>query len=129
MSPPGPITATAGNTFTLECLADIAPSPLPQNISSPTLKWYFGPTNASLPSGVTVSNENISGNSYTSTLLFSPLRGSHAGMYTCRLRGNERLAAITMISVNGNKIVRTTVILSIVMGEFPAYHSCYAMYY
>ena len=104
-SPPGPITATDGKTFTLECSADIAPSPLPQNTSSPTLEWYYGPTNASLPSGVTVSNETISDNTYTSTLLFSPLQGFHAGMYTCRLRGNKRLAAITVIAVNGNKIV------------------------
>ena len=105
ISPPGPITATAGKTFTLECSADIAPSPLHQNVPSQWLEWFFGPTNASLPSGVTVSNETISDNSYTSTLLFSSLRGSHAGMYTCRLRGNKTLAAITMIAVNGNKIV------------------------
>ena len=88
-----------------ECSADIAPSPLPQNVSSPTLEWYFRPTNATLPSGVTVSNGTISDNTYTSTLLFFPLRGFHAGMYTCRLRGNERLAAITLIAVNGNRLV------------------------
>ena len=41
-----------------------------------------------------------SGNTYTSTLQFSPLRESHAGMYTCRLGGNARLASSTTITVN-----------------------------
>ena len=94
-------TETAGKIFTLSCSVDITPNPLPEYVPSPSFEWFFGPTNTSLPSGVTVSNVTNSGNTYTSTLQFSPLQESHAGKYTCRLGGNERLAANTMITVNG----------------------------
>ena len=98
ISPSGPITGTAGETFTLECSADIMTQ---SDSPSPTYEWFFGLTNTSLPSGVTVSNVTNSGNTYTSILQFSPLQESHAGMYTCRLGGNARLAVNTMITVNG----------------------------
>ena len=91
----------AGETFTLECSTDITPKPLPQKVPFPYFEWFFGPTNASLPSGVTVSDVTNSGNTYTSTLQFSPLLVSHAGMYTCHLGGNERLSASTTVNVNG----------------------------
>ena len=93
---------TAGETsFILECSATITPKPLPDNVTSPEFEWFFGPTNTSLPSGVTVSDVTNSGNTYTSTLQFPPLQESHTGMYTCRLGGNERLAANISITVNG----------------------------
>ena len=98
ISPSGPSTGTAGETFTLECLADIMTQ---SDSPSPNFEWFFGPTNTSLPSGMTVSDVTVSGNTYTSTLQFSPLGESHAGMYTCRLGGNARLAVNTMITVNG----------------------------
>ena len=89
ISPSGPSTGTAGETFTLECSADIMTQ---SDSPSPTFEWFFGPTNTSLPSGVTVSDVANSGNTYTSTLQFSPLRESDPGIYTCRLGGNARLA-------------------------------------
>ena len=101
ISPAGVSTATAGKNFMLECSADITPNPLPIDVASPRFEWFFGPTNTSLPSGVTVSDVTNSGNAYTSGLLFSPLQESHEGMYTCRLGGNERLAANTVVTVNG----------------------------
>ena len=95
ISPSGFSTGTAGELFTLECSADILTQ---TDTPFPTFEWFFCLTNTSLPSGVTVSNVTNSGNTYTSTLQFSPLQGSHAGMYTCRLGGNERLAVNSMIS-------------------------------
>ena len=43
-----------------------------------------------------------SGDTYTSILQFFPLNQSYAGKYTCRLGGNPRLAANTVLMVNGN---------------------------
>ena len=92
-------TANEGEIFTLECSADIVSQ---SDSPPPTFEWFSGPTNSSLlASGAIVSDVTNSGNTYTSTLQFSPLQVSHAGMYTCRLGGNERLAANTDIIVNG----------------------------
>lgn len=91
----------AGETgFTLECSAQIT---LPNSTHGlpPTYEWFFGPSNASLPSGVTVSSVTNSGDIYTSTLQFSFLQEHHSGLYTCRLGGNERLAINSNITVKG----------------------------
>ena len=42
ISPSGPVTATTGETITLQCLADITPNPLPQNTSSPEFERRAG---------------------------------------------------------------------------------------
>ena len=99
LSPSGP--SIAGDTVSLMCSATlIDPVPLPANVPYPTFEWFFGPSgNAPLPSGVT-TRANFSGYTFTSTLLFSPLNQSHAGMYTCRI-GAGTLANSTNISVNG----------------------------
>ena len=104
ITPSVPGTETAGNIFTLNCSVDITPNPLLEDVPPPSFEWFFGPTNTSLPSGVTVSDVTNGRNTYTSTLQFSPLRESHAGIYTCRLGGNERLAANTKITVNGESL-------------------------
>ena len=96
ISPAGPITATIGNLVTLQCSVDITPSPLPQNTLFPTFEWFFGPTNDLLSFNTTCSR----GNTYTSTLQILMVRESDGGMYTCRLRGNQRTAVNTMITVN-----------------------------
>ena len=102
----GAVSVTRQNhsntTINLNCSAEIFHNPLPENVSYPSFEWFFGPTNSSLPSGVTVSNITQRGNSYYSSLQFSPLLPHHAGMYTCRLGGNERLAAT--ICVEGSTI-------------------------
>ena len=96
-----PDTGTAGKMFTLNCSVDILPIPLSEDVPSPSFEWFYGPTNTSLPSGVTVSNVTKSGNIHISALHFFPLQLSHAEMYTCRFGSNERLAANTMVTVNG----------------------------
>ena len=101
VSPAGTTTTTVGENFNLQCSVDITPNPLPENVPTPSFEWFFGSNNASLPSGVTVSSVTSSGNTYTSTLQFSPLQESYAGMYTCRLGGNARLANNAMLTVNG----------------------------
>ena len=101
ISPGTSVIRDAGENLNLECSVEITPNPLPQNVPSPTIDWFFGPNNASLPSGVTpVATVMGSGNTYSSTLQFSPLQQSHTGMYTCRLGSNARLAVSAMITVN-----------------------------
>ena len=91
-------TAIAGTSFSLVCSATVQTQ---DDSPTPNLDWFFGANNASLPSSVTpMATVMGSGNTYSSTLQFSPLQQSHAGMYTCRLGSNSRLAAITMIIVN-----------------------------
>ena len=94
------MTGIAGDQdVTIKCSADITPNPLPVNVPPPYFKWFFGPTNTSLPSGVTVSNVTNNDNTYTSTLHFTPLKDCHEGMYTCQLGGNEILAANTNVTI------------------------------
>ena len=96
ISPSGSITATIGEPVTLQCSADITPNSLPESLPSPTFEWFFGPTNDPLSSNTTHS----SGNTYTSTLQIPMVRESDEGVYTCRLRGNQRTAVSIMITVN-----------------------------
>ena len=87
--------------FGLICSVDIFNDIEELGVPPPTFEWFFGPNdNASLPSGVAVSTVMNNGTTYSSTLLFFLPEVSHAGMYTCRLRGNPRLEANTTITVN-----------------------------
>jgi hypothetical protein len=93
-----PIIGYAGDTIpNITCSTII--NPLPQNA---TFTWLFSPdsiSNLSLPSGVIVSNEIANSNNFTSTLQFSPLLPSHAGMYVCQFGGSQRLQRTAEISV------------------------------
>ena len=81
--------------FTMECMVTVPCDTEPA--AQPTFDWlYFRGTNEN-PSTLT-SSMTRSGNTYTSTLRFSPLNQSHAGNYTCRLGGNPRLAASYVIN-------------------------------
>ena len=69
------------------------------------LEWFHDMF--SLPSDMTVSNKHImfinaSNTTYTSTLQ-APLQLSHAGVYTCRVRGNERSERHINITVHGTQ--------------------------
>ena len=97
ISPEHQTTETAGTNITLNCSFWLI---LPRNVVPPHFEWFFGPSNTSLPVGVTVSNVTNNSNTYTSTLQFSPLNQSHAGKYTCRVGGNQRLAVSAVITVN-----------------------------
>ena len=101
ISPSGS-NGTAGETYSLMCSTTLHPDsvPFPSDVPSPTFEWFFG-NNSSLPSGVTfLETILINADTYTSTLQFSPLSQSHAGMYTCRI-GAGILANNTMVTVNG----------------------------
>ena len=93
---------TAGEEYSIHCSVDISPYPLPVNVPTPSFNWFFGPSNSALPSGVTVSSVTNNGNTYTSTLRFSPLLSSHTGRYTCQFGGNESLASSTYTTVRCN---------------------------
>ena len=74
------------------------------DVPSPNFQWSFDGS-TSLPSGVTamptvMSSSNSTSETYSSTLQFSPLSQSHAGMYTCRL-GPGRLENSVMVTVDG----------------------------
>ena len=99
ISPSG--SSTAGNMHSLMCSTFLfEPSTLPSDLPTPTFEWLFGSNNSSLPSGVTSTATVLgSDNTYRSTLQFSQLSESHAGMYTCRL-GPGRLANNAMVIVN-----------------------------
>ena len=91
--------------FTLTCSADIV---LWSDSPHPTFEWFFGPTNTTVQnsSNITVSTvTNSTRNTYTSTLHFVHLQESHAGLYTCRLGGNQRLATATTVSFNGESVL------------------------
>ena len=97
-SPSGSNTGTAGTSFSLECSATVE-----IQADSPTteFEWFYGTNNGSvLPGATAVATVLGSGNTYTSTLQFSPLQESHTGIYTCRVGRNARLANNITIAVN-----------------------------
>ena len=102
ISPSGS-TGTAGETYSLTCSTTLHPDsvPFPSDVPvSPTFEWFFG-NSSSLPSGVTSMGTTFNTvDTYNSTLQFSPLSQSHAGMYICRI-GPGSLANNNMVTVNG----------------------------
>ena len=101
ISPSG-FTGTAGETYSLTCSTTLYPDsvPFPSDVPLPTFEWFFGPNNSSLPSGVTSMGTIFNDvDTFISTVQFSPLSQSHAGMYTCQL-GPGRLANSAMVTVN-----------------------------
>ena len=98
-----------GESYSLTCTAILVdPVPPPSDVPPLTFEWFFGLNGSiSLSSGVpmatvtvTASSNNSINITYTSTLEFSPLIQSHAGMYTCRL-GAGSLMNSTIVTVNG----------------------------
>lgn len=90
-----------GETYSLTCSVNlVAPFPLPSDIPTPTLWWFFG--DAALPSNVTTMETVLSrdNRTYSSTLQFSPLRLFHTGRYTCSL-GPRSLTNSFIVIVNG----------------------------
>ena len=104
-------SSTIGETYLLTCSATlIDPVPLPSTVPLPTFKWFVGlNASESLSSGITVvpmstvtaSSSNSMTIIYTSTVQFSPLIHSHAGMYTCQLGAGSPVNS-AMVTVNGN---------------------------
>ena len=81
------------------CSASLIVGQQSSDIPLSPIKWFFGPDNAPLPSGVTSVATN-NGNMYTSILRFTPLSQSHAGIYTCQLGAGRLLVNTTTITVN-----------------------------
>ena len=65
-------TATAGESYSLECTVTVTGS-----TDQPTITWLMGPMNNMITSGVVTTGS-------MSTLTFNPLSASDAGTYTCR---------------------------------------------
>ena len=96
-STPFNVRVTAGESISLPCYVDITPHPLPVGTSTPEFEWFFGPT--SLTS--TTYNNN---STYVSMYVIAKVRERDGGMYTCRLRGNHRMAVSTMVTVEPGEI-------------------------
>jgi hypothetical protein len=103
----GSTATTAGERdYSLYCSATLfQPSRLPSDVPSPNFQWSFDGSTSLRASGVTtmptvLRSSNSTSETYTSTLQFSLLSLSHAGMYTCRL-GPGRLVNSAMVTVNG----------------------------
>ena len=103
----GSTATTAGQRhYSLTCSVTLfEPShlDLTSGVPSPNFQWSFDGT--SLPSGVTamptvMNSSNSTSETYTSTLQFSPLSQSHAGMYTCRV-GAGSLMNRAMVTMDG----------------------------
>ena len=99
-------TVTAGERdYSLTCSVTLfEPSHLPSSVPSPNFQWSFG-NSTSLPYGVTamptvMSSSNSTSETYTSTLQFSPLSPSYAGMYTCGVGAGSLVNSAT-VTVNG----------------------------
>ena len=106
----GSTDTTAGQRdYSLNCSVTLFdPSRLPSNAPSPNFHWSFEDCTL-LPFGVTamptvMSSSNSTSETYTSTLQFSLLSQSHAGMYTCRL-GPGRLMNSAVVTVNGETMI------------------------
>ena len=104
-SPSGNINKSVGSSFTLNCSVVFTANVLPQNIPFPTIEWSYSDTTrststSSLPSDVTVADVIRIGDTYISSLQFSALLESHAGIYTCQVGGNKMLLNYTTISTS-----------------------------
>ena len=95
ITPSVPLTVTAGQTVNLQCSVDVTPNPLPAGTPTPVFEWFIGQT-FDQPLTSTTTN---SGSTYTSTYSITSAMESDGGMYTCRLRGNQRTAVSTMVTV------------------------------
>ena len=96
-SPSVPLTVTAGEAVNLRCSVVITPHPLPANAASPVLEWFLGQTFNQPLTTTTTNRDSV----YTSTYSVTSASESDGGMYICRLRGNQRTAVITTVTVQG----------------------------
>ena len=90
---------TAEIGFTLNCSASVPNTNVTLDL---IFVWLFSPMNEAVSSPFNRSMA-ISGNNgtYTSILSFPTLQPSHAGKYTCKIRGTQNLMAHVNITVKG----------------------------
>ena len=97
-----PTTGIFGETITITCSVEFVPHR--PSAADVDFEWFFGPDNSTLPSDVIKSNIIKEGRTCSSTLHFSPLLSTHAGIYTCHfvyyaIGGNKSLTVSTAVSV------------------------------
>ena len=81
---------TTDEILILECSANIETH---LELPTPAFEWFFGLRNSSIiVTDILMLDVMNNSNAHTSTL-----QVSRAGLYTCRLGGNERLAASTRL--------------------------------
>ena len=91
-------TATAGESYSLECTVTVTGSD-----DQPTITWLDNDTEITstatrMVSGITGS----AGSGYSSTLMFTPLRASDAGTFICRATlGNVASSKDVEVAVQG----------------------------
>ena len=90
-----PLTVTAGQAVHLQCSVVITPNPLPAGTPTPVFEWFFGQTFNQPLTSTTINN----GSTYASTYSITSAMESDEGMYTCRLRGNQRTAVHTIVTL------------------------------
>ena len=90
---------TAEIGFTLNCSASVLNMNVTLNL---IFDWLFGPMNETVSSPFK-SSMAINGNNgtYISILSFPTLQPSHAGKYTCKIRGTQNLTAHVDLTVKG----------------------------
>ena len=99
---PGSGSNTAGETYSLECSANVTGS-----TDQPTTTWLI-PMNNPVPSGMVTTTGSMS------TLTFDPLAASHAGTYTCRATVGSTMEAATMdVSVESECFVTLVITCTI----------------
>ena len=89
--------ANETDAVNLRFSVDITPQPLPAGTCIPEFEWFFG-QGFNQPLTSTTTN---SGSTYTSTYSIASVSESNEGIYTCRLRGNQRTAVSTFLHVGG----------------------------
>ena len=77
-------TATAGESYSLECIVTVTGSD-----DQPNITWLMGPMDNMITSGVMTTG-------VMSTLTFNPLAASHAGTYTCRATLDSAMESASM---------------------------------
>ena len=91
-------TGNFGENITITCSTEFDPYPPP--IGDVNFVWFFGPDNSTFPADVIKSRTTKNSSTCSSTLRFSPLQSSHAGIYTCHFYVNGRnihLTASTLV--------------------------------
>ena len=93
-------TGNLGDTITITCSTEFVPNPPP--VADVSFGWFFGSENSTLPTDVIKSRitKNCYNSTCSSTLWFSPLLSTHAGIYTCHfyvIGGNIYLTASTLV--------------------------------
>lgn len=96
ISPSLPVTIASADNFNVKCSFDVAYN---HHLPNTKIEWFSSPENGTIQTITQIETINNDTRSYTSTLQLSSVQESDAGIYTCRLEGNERISASIQISI------------------------------